>query len=253
MRMARIALHTFLVCSLVMGLIALVGCGGKSNDDSVGGAAEEQQNDSGGGAGGGGTTPTAPSVTTNIATNIKANSAELNGNLTSLGKAASVSVSFQWGTASGDYPNETPAQAMTSTGNSSFALTGLSPRTTHYFRAKAVGESTSYGAESSFTTTAAPLVTTKDITDNKVSSAQLNGNLTYLGKAANVSVSFQWGTASGDYPNETPAKTMTSTGSFNFLLTGLSSETTYYFRAKAVGEGTSYGKEVSFIPTPCPT
>src|SRR4030042_2038133 len=98
MRKARIALHTFLVCSLVMGLAALVGCGGgKSDDDGMGGTAENQQNDSGGGAGDGGTTLTAPSVTTNIATNIKANSAELNGNLTSLGKAASVSVSFQWG------------------------------------------------------------------------------------------------------------------------------------------------------------
>ena len=92
-----------------------------------------------------------------------------------------------------------------------------------------------------------PTVTTSAVSNVAVSSVTLNGNLTYLGTATSVSVSFQWGTSSGSYlDNETAAQTMTNTGTFSCDLTGLSSVATYYFRAKAVGDGTTYGSEVSF-------
>jgi len=97
-----------------------------------------------------------PTVTTEEATNITTNSAKLNGNLTSLGTAASVDVSFLWGTSSGIYPNETTPQAMTAAGAFSASLSGLSANTTYYFRAKAVGDGTSHGTEKSFTTRTTP-------------------------------------------------------------------------------------------------
>ena len=87
---------------------------------------------------------------------IAANSARLNGDLTSLGTASSVTVSVEWGvTLGGPYPNETTGQAMTRTGTFYFDLPSLSPGTTYYCRAKAVGHGTSYGEEKSFSTLAA--------------------------------------------------------------------------------------------------
>ena len=93
-----------------------------------------------------------------------------------------------------------------------------------------------------------PTIATLDASNITVNSARLNGNLTSKGTALSVKVSFQWGTSSGIYPNETTAQTMTAIGAFSFDLGSLASGTTYYFRAKADGgiHGTSYGAERSF-------
>ena len=192
---------------------------------------------------------TALTVVTSDATNVTTSAARLNGNLTSLGTATSANVSFQWGTSSGSYTSETTAQTMSATGAFYFDLGSLSPGTTYYFRAKAVGNGTSYGREKSFTTsTTAPTVVTSDATNITTSAARLNGNLTSLGTATSANVSFQWGTSSGSYTSETTAQTMSATGAFYFDLGSLSPGTTYYFRAKAVGNGTSYGRRRASLP-----
>ena len=95
---------------------------------------------------------TPPTVTTNAATGVTTNSATLNGNLTSLGTATSVNVSFEWGTTT-SYGSETTPETMTSTGSFDAALSGLTPGATYHFRAKAVGDGTSYGSDRSFVTT----------------------------------------------------------------------------------------------------
>lgn len=103
--------------------------------------------------GGGKEAPTPPTVTTSDATNIIATEAKLNGNLSDLGTASSVNVSFVWGTTSGGpYPNETTPQAMSAPGAFSFDLTDLTPGTTYSLQAKAVGDGTSYGTENIFIT-----------------------------------------------------------------------------------------------------
>jgi outer membrane protein assembly factor BamB len=104
------------------------------------------------------TTP--PAVTTNDVTNITTTGARLNGNLTSMGTAASVSVSFQWGTSPGVYPNTTTPEVMSATGTFYFDLNGLNPGTTYYFRAQAVGDGTAYGSELNFTTSVTSLTIT---------------------------------------------------------------------------------------------
>ena len=96
------------------------------------------------------------------------------------------------------------------------------------------------------TTTAPPLVSTNDATRTTANSATLNGDLTALGGTPNVDVSFEWGTKSKHYPNKTTAVARTDTGTFSSHITGLQSNTTYYYRAKAVGDGTGYGSEMSF-------
>jgi hypothetical protein len=92
-----------------------------------------------------------PVVTTNDATNVATTSARLNGNLTSMGTASSVTVSFEWKVSGGSY-TPTTGEVKTSTGTSYSDLAGLTPGTTYYYRAKAAGDSTVYGAERGFTT-----------------------------------------------------------------------------------------------------
>jgi len=92
-----------------------------------------------------------PSVTTNDATSATSTSATLNGNLSSKGTALTVYASFEYGPTTA-YGQETTPQAMTTTGPFSFNLSGLSPDTLCHFRAKAVGDGTSYGSDKSFTT-----------------------------------------------------------------------------------------------------
>ncbi len=90
-------------------------------------------------------------------------------------------------------------------------------------------------------------VATNDATAVTANSATLNGDLTDLSDSVGVDVSFQWGTSSESWPNETPAY-LAKAGAFTFSLTGLTSNTTYYYRAKADSgnHGTRYGDEKSF-------
>jgi hypothetical protein len=197
-------------------------------------------------------TTTPPAVATTDATGISATSVTLNGDLTSLGSAGSVTMSFVWGTtAGGSYANETPSTVQTSSVTFHYDLSGLTPGTTYYYRAKAVGDRDAvYGLEENFTTSLAtvapPQVTTDDASRITTSSARLNGNLTSLGSASSVTVSFVWGTSPGSYLYETTGQAMTGTGAFYFEFGGLASGTTYYYQAKAAGDGTSYGAEKSF-------
>ncbi|MCK4402573.1 MAG: right-handed parallel beta-helix repeat-containing protein [Dehalococcoidia bacterium] len=196
-----------------------------------------------------------PLVSTKNASDITTTGATLNGDLTDRGTATSVDVTFEWGiNKNGPYTNETtPSQAMNTTGAFSFNVTGLDGGTTYYFRAKAVGDDTSYGKEKNFTTVT--IVTTEAASDITANSATLNGNLDSLGAASTVEVSFQWGTATGSYSYNTTAQAMSTTGKFSSPLSGLDVDTTYYFRAKADGGvyGTSYGDEKHFTTTTTPS
>jgi hypothetical protein len=183
----------------------------------------------------------------------------LNGNLLTLGSAASVDAFFQWGTQPGVYTGETTARAMTAGAPFSENLTGLSNGVTYYYRVKVDGgvNGSVLGAEKSFTTgRTSPAVETDGATAITSNGGTLNGRWTSLGTAAWASVSFQWGTTPGVYPNETTAENMTSIGVFNAVLSGLSDNTTCYYRAK-VDDGDSggaFGAEHSFrTGSVCPT
>jgi len=202
------------------------------------------------------TLTTPPSVSTSGASSISATSATLNGSLTSLGTADNVTVSFAWGTTDGGpYPKlVTVVPSMTGTGAFSAPLSGLTPKTTYYYIAKAVGHGSDEGDQISFTTsTVPPSVTTGVASSLATTLARLNGNLTSKGTASTVSVSFQWGIASGVYDYETATEVKTTTGTFYFNRSGLTPGTTYYFRAKAVGDGPPvYGLENFFTTLTTP-
>ena len=191
-------------------------------------------------------------VTTNAASGITATSATLNGNLTSLGTADSVNVSFEYGETT-DYGKTTTAQKMTKTGTFTANLTGLTSGKTYHFRAMAAGDGTVTGDDATFTTTTSSKVTPPVVTTNAASgitatSATLNGNLTSLGTADSVNVSFEYGETT-DYGKTTTAQKMTKTGTFTANLTGLTSGKTYHFRAMAAGDGTVTGNDATFTTT----
>jgi hypothetical protein len=185
-------------------------------------------------------------VTADPATNVTSDSATLNGNLNSLGNYSWAYVSFEWG-GNSSYGNETPLGNMSITGPFSDSIFSLSPNTTYHFRAKALGNGTDpfYGNDTTFTTGIAPAVTTNAASNVIGDSATLNGNLTSLGNALSVNVSFEWGLTIS-YGNETTLQTMTTTGLFSGNLSSLSPGTTYHFIAKAVGNDTVYGNDMTF-------
>ncbi|OHA73165.1 MAG: hypothetical protein A3B24_00775 [Candidatus Wildermuthbacteria bacterium RIFCSPLOWO2_01_FULL_48_16] len=94
---------------------------------------------------------TAPTVTTQAATDIIGTQATLNGDLTSLGGAANATVWFEWGTTV-SYGNSTTPVTKTSTGTFNASITNLVGGTTYHFRAVAQNFGTAYGADQQFTT-----------------------------------------------------------------------------------------------------
>lgn len=99
---------------------------------------------------------TAPTVATNAASSVGGTSATLNGNLSDLGTAGSVDVSFEWGTDT-NYGSETTPESVSATGAFTADLSSLSPCTEYHFRAKAEGDlNPVYGDDQTFTTDCLP-------------------------------------------------------------------------------------------------
>ena len=97
-----------------------------------------------------------PTATTASATNVQINNAILNGSVNP--KGTQTSVSFKYGTVSGNLLSEAPASPGTLSGNSSVSVSasmiGLTANTAYYFQVKAVNTdlTTVYGDEKTFTT-----------------------------------------------------------------------------------------------------
>ncbi len=176
----------------------------------------------------------------------------MNGNLTALGAAASVTVSFDYGTTTsyGSSVAGTPS-SLTSPGSFSANLTGLTAGRTYHFRAKAAAGSNTpvYGADQTFTTAAAsaPSATTNPASALTATAATLNGNLTSLGSSTSVTVSFQYGltTSYGSTAAGVPSS-LTAPGTFTASVSALTAGTTYHYRAVAVGSTPVYGADQTF-------
>ncbi len=98
----------------------------------------------------------APTIKTQYATDITTTAARLNGDLITMGTAAQVRLTFEWGTSGASYTKKGTVPARTTPGLFYLDISGLEPNTAYYFRAVAVGDGTHYGAERSFKTAALP-------------------------------------------------------------------------------------------------
>ena len=192
-----------------------------------------------------GTTP--PTVTTNTAIGIGTSSATIRGTLDTMGTASSVQVLFEYGKTAG-YGYETSTVILTATGTFSKIISSLDDDTLYHFRAKAIGDGTAYGSDQTFTTArieVAPSVITGASTDVAVASATLNANLLDLGSASPVSVYFQYG-VTPSFGFTSSSQSFSSPTPFSSSVVGLSPDTLYYYRAVAIGDGTSYASTNSF-------
>lgn len=203
-----------------------------------------------------------PSVTTSSATGVGNNIATLNGYVNANG-SSSVTAWFEWGL-SGNLYNQTNKINYGSTSGTaySYALGGLTPNTTYYFRASAQASNGQivYGNQMTFTTTSsggclyncgtnAPSVTTYSASNIADTYATLNGYLNPNG--GDTTRWFEWGTSTGNLYNQTiKINQGLTSGNFSQSLTGLAPNSVYYFRAVAQNaSGVAYGNIMNLSTT----
>ena len=106
------------------------------------------------------------------------------------------------------------------------------------------------------TTPTAPTASTVSASGLSVSGATLNGTVNN-NNATSTTVTFDYGTTTsyGSSKTATPSSVTGSTStSVAATLTGLTANTTYHFRVKAVNSvGTTYGSDMTFVTTSNPT
>ncbi len=95
----------------------------------------------------------------------------------------------------------------------------------------------------------APSVLTLEASDVSQDSALLRGSLTNLGGQPSVQVSFEWGTSPA-LGGETDPQTLSAPGPFEATIEQLTPGTTYYYRARAAGNGTVAGETLTFQTAP---
>ena len=195
----------------------------------------------------------APTVTTDAITGITTITATGGGNVTSIGSAPVTARGVCWSTS--PTPIATGNHTTDGTGPGIFTstLTGLTPSTYYYVRAYATNSvDTSYGVQTSFTTSAVVLatVTTTVITFINPTTATGGGNVTSAGGGTVSSRGICWSTSTTPTTANSHTTETGGTGVFISTLTGLTASTFYYVRAYAVNQaGTAYGTQVTFTTT----
>ena len=188
-----------------------------------------------------------PNAATGLVTAVLPTSVTVAGTVNAEGTATTWY--FQYGLATNaTYGSQTATvSAGSSTGNVhvSRSLTGLTPATSYHVRIVATSSvGTTYGADVSFNTSAAPVVITGAATDLTSSSATLNGVVNP--EALATKWYLQYGLTTS-YGSETATKNLVaSPNSTNVSagITKLASNATYHFRLVATnGAGTSFGAD----------
>ena len=137
------------------------------------------------------------------------------------------------------YENMVEADSYTALNTFSVVIDGLDRGTEYHYRA--VGQNTQPGTEKRFGVDntfipGGPRVVVYNPSEIGVDSAVLEGELTHLGGAPSCEVYFRYGTDIDNMNEETTKQTMTSTGKYNFEVTGLTSCERYYYKAYATND-----------------
>jgi len=177
--------------------------------------------------------------------------AQFNGEITEVGNPVYSEKGFCYNKSGEPTVSDTKVTVSgTSGGAYSYSCAGLSSNTTYYVRAYAIQSGkVYYGTAVSFSTDMSTTsVSTSSATNVTPSSATLNGSIIKVGSPAYSEKGFCYSTSANPTINSTK-KTVSGTGEGNYSLSisGLSYNTTYYYKAYAIQNGTPiYGTEVSF-------
>jgi len=193
----------------------------------------------------------APSATTNAATNIISTTATLNGTVNA--NYSSTTVTFDYGTTT-SYGSSITASQSPLTGSSnttvSAGVTSLSPNTLYHYRVNTVNcGGTVYGSDFQFTTVTVPTLTTTVASSMTSTTASSGGNIINGGGASVTARGVCWSLLSNPTTTSNWKTTDgTGIGTFTSSLTGLTLGNTYYVRAYATNSvGTAYGNQISFV------
>lgn len=199
-----------------------------------------------------------PSITTVAGSGITATTVQTGGNITS-DKGLPVTVrGVCWSTSPA--PSISNDTTKNGSGSGSFVSTikNLIPNTKYYIRAYATNsQGTGYGDEVTITTenVAPPTAASAEATSISGTSATLNGSVNANG--TETTISFEYGTTFmyGTTAAATPASTAGVTPSTVLsIITGLTPNTLYHFRIKAVSPGgTVYGDNMTFTTLTLPS
>ena len=205
----------------------------------------------------------APTASTTAASAITSTTATLNGNITSDGGAVITARGFVYATSNADLTigiaGVTNVTASGTTGVFEKDIADLTAGTTYFYAAYAINSvDTTYGEVQSFTTLAAPAVSTTTASAITSTTATLNGNITSDGGADISARGFVYATSNADLTiDNTAADTVIvsgTTGVFTENITGLTAGTAYFYTAYAINSvDITYGEVQSFTTLARPT
>ena len=177
--------------------------------------------------------------------------AQFNGTITEVGSPIYSEKGFCYNTSGEPTVSDTKYTVSgTSGGDYYYSCAGLATNTTYYVRAYAIqNDKIYYGTSVAFNTDMSTTdVSTSSATSVTPSSATLNGSIVKVGSPAYSEKGFCYSTSPNPTINSTK-KVVSGTGEGNFSLniTGLSYNTTYYYKAYAIQNGVPiYGAEGNF-------
>ena len=192
----------------------------------------------------------APSVTTGSASNIDCNSFDVWGVITDNNSGTTTTVGFYYGIGALT-ANVTDTY---STDNFTLNIASLNDNTEYMVQAFAINEyGIGTGDTENFTTLASsdPTVTTDNATNITNTTARLNATISGLDCDDADDTFWEWGLSTGNYTANYTDTTDHSNGAVYHDISGLSANTTYFYRACARLNGGAYqcGAEISFNTT----
>jgi phosphodiesterase/alkaline phosphatase D-like protein len=198
-----------------------------------------------------GTVGTAPTATTNVASEISSGSATLNGTVNANDSQTIVTFEYGLDTNYGDTfeADQSPVSGSTNTAVSA-TINELEPNTTYHFRVVAQNANgTTNGADMTFTTLPSPPTAfTNTVSTVSATAATLNGTVNANG--ASTTVTFQFGSDT-NYGTTVTADQSPVTGNTDTpvskTISGLTSGISYHYRVAATNaSGSTYGMDMIF-------